>query len=72
MRNAAPTAEDMQLGPTLQPPPPSPPGAVRAAAFRDAGSPPGRGRGKNTTWLWLKKTVPKWHPSKWKHGPKPA
>ena len=23
-------------------------------------------------WLWLKKTVPKWNPGKWKHGPKPA
>ena len=23
-------------------------------------------------WLWLKKTVPKWNPGKWKHGPKPV
>ena len=23
-------------------------------------------------WLWLEKTVPKWNPGKWKHGPKPA
>ena len=25
-----------------------------------------------STWLWLKKPVPKWNPGKWKYGPKPA
>ena len=25
-----------------------------------------------STWLWVKNRYPKWNPSKWKHGPKPA